>query len=166
MPYRIKLAESENLSDLKEIELAAAELFFDDDLPAALKLDNTDLDEIEKARQENRLWLVIDNVSNKIFGFALLTHEDNQIHIKEIDVHPTHGQKGLGTRLLHNIIEWAKDQGYQFITLTTFRHLPWNVPFYQKVGFKIAKQSELRGRLAELFEEEAKGLDINNRVAM
>jgi hypothetical protein len=50
--------------------------------------------------------------------------------------------------------------------LTTFRHLPWNAPFYQKVGFRILEKANLDEQLAEILEEEAKGLDITKRVAM
>ena len=148
--YRIKLARSEDLSDLKEVELEAAELFSEEDLPSALRSNIIDPNEIEKARREKRLWLVIEDRSNKIVGFALLTQEDNQIHIKEIDVHPQHGRKGLGTRLFKKIIYWAKDHGYQFITLTTFRHLSWNAPFYQKVGFRIGNCLRLT-EIKEIF---------------
>jgi hypothetical protein len=71
LSYHLKIAESENLAEIEKVELAAAQLFSDEDLPAELKTNIIDPDELEKARLEKRLWLVIEDRSNKIVGLFI-----------------------------------------------------------------------------------------------
>ncbi len=56
-------------------------------------------------------------------------------HLEQLSVHPDHGGHGVGRRLLRAGIEWARDHGYPELTLTTFRDVPWNGPFYASEGF-------------------------------
>ncbi len=51
------------------------------------------------------------------------------------------------------------------MTLTTFASLPWNAPFYERLGFRRLAGAERGGRLAALLRaEERRGL--RDRVAM
>lgn len=53
------------------------------------------------------------------------------------------------------------------MTLTTFRDVPWNAPFYARAGFRELAAAELSPELAELVREEAaRGLDPERRVVM
>ncbi len=54
---------------------------------------------------------------------------DDLLHLEEIDVDPSHGRRGLGTALVNAVCEWASDSGHALLTLTTFRAVPWNLPF-------------------------------------
>jgi GNAT superfamily N-acetyltransferase len=44
-------------------------------------------------------------------------------HIEEVSVHPDHGRRGLGRRLVETALAWARTAGHLRITLTTFREL-------------------------------------------
>ncbi len=82
-----------------------------------------------------------------------------------MDVHPDHQNKGLGRRLVHRVINWARVQKLSSVTLTTFETVPWNAPFYGKLGFRILAEDELPQELIEhLHAEYAQGL--RQRVAM
>ena len=48
---------------------------------------------------------------------------------------PASMRQGVGTRLLDRACEWARGQGYDAITLTTFADIAWNGPFYARRGF-------------------------------
>ena len=166
MSYKIEVAKEKYIHNLAEISRAAAELFSEEDLPIALRMETTPFKVLKKALNEQRLWLAIDEKKDLTVGFALLSKKCGQIHLRELDVHPDHARQGLGTNLLKNVILWAKDQKYDQMTLTTFLHLPWNAPFYSKLGFQMIKQSNLSPCLCELLDEEAKGLNKSNRVLM
>ena len=63
-------------------------------------------------------------------GLALVKMlADDLPHLEEIDVHPSHGRRGLGTALVREVCEWATHCGYVMLTLTTFRAVAWNLPF-------------------------------------
>ena len=61
----------------------------------------------------------------------------------------------------------AKRSGYQQITLTTFRTVPWNMPFYTRLGFVEIPTHELRPELETVVRDEgSRGLDREQRVVM
>jgi hypothetical protein len=53
------------------------------------------------------------------------------------------------------------------VTLCTFRDVPWNAPFYQRLGFRPLASDELTPALGERMRREAEaGLPLDLRVAM
>jgi GNAT superfamily N-acetyltransferase len=56
-------------------------------------------------------------------------------HLEQLSVHPEHVRRGIGRRLLRAGIDWATTHDYDELTLTTFRDVPWNGPFYASEGF-------------------------------
>ena len=68
-------------------------------------------------------------------------------HLEEVDVHPDHGRRGVGTALVRAVCDWVRRSGHAEITLTTFRALPWNMPFYRRLGFEEMRDDALRPEL-------------------
>jgi hypothetical protein len=63
--------------------------------------------------------------------------------------------------------DWARAAGHARLTLTTFRGVPWNEPFYARLGFRELAESELSDALRAVVEDEAaRGLDPALRVVM
>lgn len=60
---------------------------------------------------------------------------DDRLHIDEVDVHRAYQGQGLGGQLLTHAADWARAHGLAALTVTTFRTIPWNGPFYGRVGF-------------------------------
>jgi hypothetical protein len=53
------------------------------------------------------------------------------------------------------------------VTLTTYRDIPWNAPFYRRLGFEELTAAELTPDLREIVLAEAKkGLEPTRRVVM
>jgi len=68
-------------------------------------------------------------------GFICVVLVDGEAHIDQLSVLPDHGGRGTGRALLEAAIAWARASGLSGVTLTTFRDVPWNAPFYRRVGF-------------------------------
>jgi GNAT superfamily N-acetyltransferase len=84
-----------------------------------------------------------------------------------MDVDLAYGQRGIGSALVETVCDWAKLQGYPAISLSTFRNLPWNAPFYAKLGFQTIDKSELSLGFQEIRQQELEaGLPISDRVIM
>jgi hypothetical protein len=64
------------------------------------------------------------------------------------------------------VSDWARYRGLPAVTLTTFRDVPWNGPFYAKLGFR--ELSELSPGLAAMREHERAigDDDFGTRIAM
>jgi GNAT superfamily N-acetyltransferase len=163
--YKIRPAKPQDISLLPEIERASARLF--DGLELVQDLDHTvSKKELEQAQKDGRLWVAIGPREQTV-GFAMATIVDDLAHLGELDVHPDHARRGLGTALVESVCEWAKNTGFTAITLSTFRDVPWNAPFYTKLGFRILMKDELTVGLCQLREIEARlGLPISERVMM
>lgn len=163
---RVVRAAPEHVAALPAIEVAAAALFSPDDVPAAMANDPTPLADLESARRAGRLWVALGPGGAPI-GFALLGEKDGEAHLVEIDVHPDHGGRGVGKALLRAVFAAATGEGHRAVTLTTFAHVPWNAPFYARMGFRVLGPEELTPALrATLAGEAARGLDPAKRVAM
>lgn len=71
-------------------------------------------------------------------GFAGIIALDDHPHLEQISVHADHGRRGIGTRLLTEVI----DREGPGLTLITFRDVPWNAPWYAKHGFTEWPEAE------------------------
>ncbi|WP_454751495.1 GNAT family N-acetyltransferase [Cupriavidus necator] len=160
---RIRLAVEDDLPRLPEIELAAAALFPDADLPALLRLVSTPASALAAAQRERRLWVA--ERGGALAGFALASSKGECGYLDEMDVHPEHGRRGIGRSLVGAVQVWARAGGLRSLNLTTFAHLPWNAPFYASLGFRQLRDEELCPLLADaLAAQRAAGL--RQRVAM
>jgi len=164
--YSIELAQSEYLHKLSEIEQQAASLFRGWDVPQSVLEEVTPLEEFQAVQEAGLLWVALSPQRQPV-GFALVEREGLQLHLEELDVHPQHGRRGIGRALVETVCAWARDHGYAEITLTTYRDIPWNGPFYAKLGFTVVGAAELTPTLRERVEAEAaRGLDPALRVVM
>ena len=166
MNYRIVTAGPDHIERLPAIERAAAEMFSTTDLPSALRVQTTPLTRLRQAQQLGRLWVALDAQDLPV-GSALVTQPGRHAHLQQLDVHPNHGRQGLGTKLVRTVLVWAQRQGNSGVTLTTFRHVPWNAPFYQKLGFTVLVDEQLAAEpvLSQLLLSEAHD-GLCNRIAM
>jgi GNAT superfamily N-acetyltransferase len=163
--YIITSARERDITLLAAIELAAATLLIGH-APESVLTETTSQDVLEKAQRDGHLWVALaDDVP---VGFAHVeVLEPNTAHLQEIDVYPAHGHRGLGTRLVMRVCAWAAAAGYGAVTLSTFRDVPWNMPFYARLGFTVVPESEVSAALWSVVEDERRrGLDASRRVVM
>jgi GNAT superfamily N-acetyltransferase len=163
--YRIAAARPCDLPRLPAIERAAATLLTGH-APASVLAETTSHADLEDALQRGHLWVALaDDVA---VGFAhVMMLGPGIAHLEEIDVHPEHGRRGLGRRLVITVCRWAAGNGYSWVTLTTFRDVPWNMPFYARLGFEeIPLEARTPALLCVIEDEARRGLDPSRRVAM
>ncbi|HSI88891.1 MAG TPA: GNAT family N-acetyltransferase [Pyrinomonadaceae bacterium] len=166
MEYRIRLAKQSDVPHLPGIEQRASELFAS--TPFAVEAEASCLSEAFHREQVHlgRTWVAAD-VDNMPVAFATLIMVDGRPHLHELSVDPAHGRRGLGRKLVETVCERAKTDGHPHITLSTYKDVPWNAPFYERSGFQILDDRELgTGMKALRNEEKRSGLDIASRVVM
>lgn len=98
-------------------------------------------------------------------GFALMGWVDGHLHLDQLAVHPGSMRQGIGGRLVEAVCDHAQVSGAPGVTLTTFRDVPWNAPWYAARGFEVI--DDLGPELAALVEHERElGIELAPRVVM
>jgi GNAT superfamily N-acetyltransferase len=163
--YTITAARREDLTRLAAMERAAARLLAGH-APESVLNETTSLDVLKHAQRDGRLWVALADDVPVGFAHAELV-ERGAVHLEEIDVRPDHGRRGLGTKLILEVCQWAANNGYGAVTLTTFRDVPWNMPFYAQLGFDVVAPQQVSAPLRAIVEDETRrGLDPSRRVVM
>ncbi|WJY17522.1 GNAT family N-acetyltransferase [Alteriqipengyuania flavescens] len=163
--WNIRLARAADAEALPDIEAAAGALFRDvDDIgTAGTHAISTDAQRAYIARGH----CLVAEADGRIVGFVTCRPEGRELAMVELDVHPDHQKKGIGAALVRGCLIDAANAGFSAVTLTTFRHVPWNAPFYARLGFVEVEHLDTHPRLeAEIAQEIAHGLPAEKRVAM
>lgn len=164
--YTIRSAHREDLPSLPPIEQAAAQLFRTTNYAWIGDDEGMSLETLEHWFTSGKIWVVVDSHDAPV-GFAIAREIDNTAYLHEIDIHPQHSRQGLGTHLIDAVTAWARENDYPHVTLSTFIDVPWNAPYYQRLGFHSLEESALGPGLQEVRAHEAEsGLPIERRVCM
>jgi len=114
---------------------------------------------------QGRVWVATED--DKPFGFACVEAFDDALHLWEVAVRLDAQKRGAGRALVMAVAADARARALPALTLTTFRDIPWNGPFYAGLGFVEVPLAEANPRLAALPAHEASlGLDVANRCIM
>ena len=104
-------------------------------------------------------WVAVDDDDRPV-AYLTSSEVDGCAHIDQVTVHPSHARRGIGAALIDHL---ATVSGRP-LTLTTFRDVPWNAPYYARLGFRVFEPGP---ELAALVAEEARRIPGNApRVAM
>jgi GNAT superfamily N-acetyltransferase len=118
------------------------------------------------ALQGGRLLVAVDEQDAAV-GFIRLEVLDGEPHVEQVSVHPDHAGRGIGAALLDAAEQLARARGHRRITLTTFRDVPWNGPYYARLGWSALREADLPPELAASRQHERDlGLDEWPRLAM
>lgn len=164
--WSLRLARVEDAAAMPAIERAAAELF-----THGVGLEGFDPDDTWEVPDLQRLirrgHSLVAHVGETMAGFLVAQPFSRELHIWEMDVHPRFGRRGIGAGLVRAAQIDARNTGFKALTLTTFRDLPWNAPFYARLGFEEVTALDAHPRLAgELANEVDDGLPAERRCAM
>ncbi|WP_341945182.1 GNAT family N-acetyltransferase [Microbacterium sp. LWH11-1.2] len=95
-------------------------------------------------------------------GFVHVLEIDGHAHLEQLSVHPAHGRRGIGRRLVRAALDEARERGHERVTLRTYADVPWNAPFYASCGFVESEpDSAFHRRL--IATEEALQLSAHGR---
>jgi ribosomal protein S18 acetylase RimI-like enzyme len=166
-PIVVRPATIDDVALIQAVEVAAGERFRDIEDPRISRCADAPpywTAGLERASLEQRAWVAVDD-GGSIIGFAVAWEVDGEGHLDELAVAPAHGRRGVGRALVDEVVAWTRARGLASVTLTTFRDVPWNSPYYEKLGFDIV--SPLTPALQALIDEQATwGLDPSLRVVM
>jgi GNAT superfamily N-acetyltransferase len=162
----IRLARPDELTELRSIELAAGVLFREIRMVDVAEHPPPPIEVFERYQQAGQAWVVAGSDDRPI-GFVLVKLVDGAAHIEQVSIHPDHGRQGLGRQLIEHVDQWAAGEGLPALTLSTFRNVAWNGPYYARLGFHELSAAEYTPGLVEIqAAETAFGLDPAERSFM
>lgn len=162
---QIRLATPDDIARMQEVEQSASVMFADTPFPNVVTMPGQQADYLAEEIADERVWVAVWD--DQVVGFTIATLVDGAAHVHELSVDPAFGRRGIGTKLVETVIDWAACNGDETITLSTFRDIPWNGPYYRKLGFSIIDEADLTDDLRDVREHEAQiGLQVDQRVLM
>jgi GNAT superfamily N-acetyltransferase len=171
----IRFASVEDVARMIAIEVASGELFRGIGMDAIADDDPGTPDELARALDSGIGWVATDGDDGLVTGYLLAELLDEllddeagrSLFIAQVTVDPVFGRRGIGAALVEAAAEWARSQGLDALALTTFRDVPWNRAYYERLGFEVVGadgwSTSIRGRVAQ---EAARGIDAWPRVVM
>lgn len=164
--WTLRLARIEDAKEMPAIEAAAGRLFQTVEGLAGLAGEHTVSHE-RLTRYIRKGHCLVSHVEGNMVGFLVTEPFGRELHVWEFNVHPDHQRRGIGSGLLRACMVDARNSGFAALTLTTFRDVPWDAPFYAKLGFEEVTALDAHPRLAgELALEADHGLPADRRCAM
>jgi len=163
----IRPARLADIRDMQHIEIVAGRAFIDVGLPEIAGDEPLPTGEMAAYIEAGRAWVATAEAGGRVVGYVLADGVDGNGHVEQVSVHPELAGRRIGSRLIDTVGDWAMAHQMAALTLTTFREVPWNAPYYERLGFQTVEDGERGPELVALMgREAAHGLEPARRVAM
>jgi hypothetical protein len=90
-------------------------------------------------------WVAVDE-ADVLVAYLTSRVVDGCAHIEQVSVRLSHARRGIGAALIDHL--------GASVTLTTFREVPWNAPYYARLGFEVVPSAEQGPELGVLSTRE------------
>jgi GNAT superfamily N-acetyltransferase len=168
----IRHADDDDLPELPVIAASAGAAFADvAGLEQVASDPGLDLAALQHAFDTGEVWVaqaLEDPLFGELVAFAIIRRVGGAMHLVEMSVRREVQGRGIGRALLSAVLESALEAGCTTATLTTFKDVPWNAPFYASMGFQEVGGGNMPDHLRDaLAAEAARGmLPMDRRCAM
>ncbi len=160
---RLRAADLADIPTVRAIERASASRFLGTDRAWLADDDPTDAETL--AERVGSGGVLVACEGQVPVAFVMFREVEGCGYVEQVDVLPTHERRGIGARLIAAVADLARARGWTALTLSTFKDVPFNAPYYRRLGF--ADVDVLTPGMAEIrAEHEARGLDESTRVFM
>lgn len=105
-------------------------------------------------QRDGRAWVATDDLDHPV-AYLLLDVVDDAAHIEQVSVRSDQAGRRLGRALIDAAAMWARQHGLTALTLTTFADVPWNAPYYARLGFDVIETDALTVGLRRIRDHEA-----------
>jgi GNAT superfamily N-acetyltransferase len=100
----------------------------------------------------------------RAIGVAVMEVVDGAAYLDQLSVRMDEMNRGVGRALIARAMEWARGRD---LWLTTYGHLEWNRPYYERGGFAVVPEPEWGPGIRAIVEEQREALPHPElRVAM
>jgi GNAT superfamily N-acetyltransferase len=164
----LRLARPDEIETLIAIDDDAGALYAEAGMHFTLAADDPfvllERERWSAALRAGRVELAL-TATGEAVGFAALGTVDGAPYLDQLSVRRAHMRQGLGTRLLERALQTSADDGA--LWLTTYAHLAFNRPFYERAGFVVVPDAACGPDLRAILDLQRRTLPRpEHRVAM
>lgn len=161
----IRPASADEVERVRSIERASATRFLTIDMPEIAADEPTDAATL--LRRISSGGLLVSEDAGEAVASVMFRPVDGCAYIEQIDVLPAYAGQRRGAALLDEVAALARARGWPALLLSTFREVPWNAPYYRRLGFVDLPDTALPAALLAIRREHvARGLDESRRLFM
>jgi predicted N-acetyltransferase YhbS len=161
-----RFAGQHDANAIRTIEFEAGQRFFSVDMAGIADAPPMDLELVARKIAAREI-IVAVGADATCVGFVMFEPQPARIYVQELDVLTSHAGQRIGAALIEQVAQLARAQRLPQLILSTFREVPWNAPYYRRLGFRDIEEAELDAALIERRDAHiARGLDESKRVFM
>lgn len=161
----IRLGMEADLQRLVVVEVEAGQVFRTVGMTKVAE-DVPQIPDLREAAEAERLW--VTEVGSEVAGYISAEVLDGNAHVAQVSVAPAYAGRALGRAMIEFLEDWGRAAGCPATTLTTFRDVPWNGPYYLRLGYHVLRKEDIGPELAMTMAQEASlpGIEASLRCAM
>jgi GNAT superfamily N-acetyltransferase len=129
---RIRFATPADYAAVETIENAADRLLIDWLLPEQWPAAPSGA---SRASEPGYVLVAEATDTGAVLGFVHVIELDKIAHLEQLSVSPEYSRRGYGRMLVDAAKEEARGRRHNRLTLRTYADVPWNAPFYSRLGF-------------------------------
>ncbi|WP_129658769.1 GNAT family N-acetyltransferase [Rothia uropygialis] len=162
---RIREAAESDIPRIIAIEVDAGQAFRSVGMPEVAD-HRPEAGELREAIYVHHLWVA--EVDGQVVGYVAADLVDANAHVAQVSVDPVHAGHRYGRQMIEFVESWGRDRGCSGTTLTTFTTVPWNLPYYARLGYQVLAGANMGPELLRIsrFEAGLPGIDGSQRCAM
>ncbi len=165
--FEIRAARAADIPAMVAADRAASALFRPTGLLSEAALaEHVPAEVFEAAIAAGLVFAASHAQTGHVAGFALAQPTPPDLYLDQVSVDPDFGRRGLGRALVERVIEEARARRLAGVTLSTFRDVPFNGPFYRSMGFRELPRRKLTPFLREIEDAQKPSMDITLRCFM
>ena len=151
---------------IRAIEYDAAQRFAEIGMVGIASARPMDVEFVRRKIRASEVVVAVDGNAHCV-GFVMFVRMAAGFYIEELDVLGAWAGRRIGAALIERVAELARAARTHRVVLSTFRDVPWNAPYYRRLGFSVMPEASLDERLRALRAAHmARGLDESKRVFM
>lgn len=161
----VRAAAESDLPNLVALEVEAGQLFHTVGM-SEIADHVPEISSLREALEDDRIWVAHEQ--SEVLAYVVAEVLDGNAHVAQVSVAQRYARRAIGRRLIELVESWGSGAGRPATTLTTFRDVPWNGPYYARLGYRELPAEHIGPELARTMAHESTlpGIDASRRCAM
>ena len=142
-----RFAELDEIEAVRAIEYEAAQRFATIGMTGIADAQPMKADFVRRKIEASEIIVAVNDAARCV-AFVMFAPLSTRFYIEELDVLTAWAGRRIGAELIEQVDGLARKAGAQQLVLSTFRDVPWNAPYYRRLGFSVIGSEQLDREVA------------------